>query len=140
MPTINPRRKRKKTIILSDKKLRVEICKNQAEIILGLSGRRSLRTNAGMLFIYKQIHIISIWMKNMNFPLDVIWIRRGKVVGWMENIPPEGRSPRLIYLSPKRADQMLEVKAGWIKKNGLKLGDKLIDVDESRLKKSEKQK
>ncbi len=40
----------------------------------GLSGRESLTEGAGMLFVFDQERVLTFWMKEMNFPLDMVWI------------------------------------------------------------------
>lgn len=40
----------------------------------GLSGRTSLTTGTGMLFIFSGLDMQSMWMPDMNFPLDIVWL------------------------------------------------------------------
>jgi uncharacterized membrane protein (UPF0127 family) len=40
----------------------------------GLSGRKSLPEGRGMLFIFPELKEHTMWMPDMNFPLDVIWL------------------------------------------------------------------
>jgi uncharacterized membrane protein (UPF0127 family) len=40
----------------------------------GLSGRKELADGTGMLFIFNRLGKHTMWMPNMNFPLDVIWL------------------------------------------------------------------
>ena len=91
----------------------------------GLSGRATMPEHTGMLFVFSQAAPRYFWMKDMNFALDFVWIRDGKVVGLNENIQPpsatKGKIDRINSNEP--ADQVLEINAGQIAKQGIKIGD-----------------
>ena len=40
----------------------------------GLSVKDTLGENEGMLFVFKEEREHSFWMKNMKFPIDIIWL------------------------------------------------------------------
>jgi len=40
----------------------------------GLSGRSGLKDDEGMLFVFEKPDKYSFWMKDMNFPIDIIWM------------------------------------------------------------------
>ncbi|MDZ4221625.1 MAG: DUF192 domain-containing protein, partial [Patescibacteria group bacterium] len=67
----------------------VEVVRTSRDQSLGLSNRESLPQNAGMLFVYDDALVRDFWMRGMRFPLDVIWIAEGVVVGTQEHIPFE---------------------------------------------------
>ncbi|MEK6847268.1 MAG: DUF192 domain-containing protein, partial [Nanoarchaeota archaeon] len=52
----------------------IEIADSPEERAKSLSGRESLNENAGLLFVHNQPGIYGIWMKDMKFPIDVIWL------------------------------------------------------------------
>ena len=55
----------------------------------GLSIKDSLNENEGMLFIFESPQKYSFWMKDMKFPIDIIWINQtGKIVHIEKNLPP----------------------------------------------------
>jgi uncharacterized membrane protein (UPF0127 family) len=101
----------------------IELAETQSVQAKGLSGREGLAENNGMLFIYSNYALRSFWMKNMNFPIDIIWIRDDKIAGFNENLQPEGDSPTNKYQSPVPVNYVLEVPAGFIKKHGIRVGD-----------------
>lgn len=88
----------------------------------GLSGTQTLGALQGMLFIFDSQITPSFWMKDMNYPLDIIWINKDKkIVGVNENLDPKTYpqtfSPASLIL------YALEVPAGFYKANNLKIGD-----------------
>ena len=55
----------------------------------GLAIKDSLNENEGMLFIFESPQKYSFWMKDMKFPIDIIWINSaGKIVHIEKNLPP----------------------------------------------------
>jgi uncharacterized membrane protein (UPF0127 family) len=91
----------------------------------GLGGRRSLAEGRGMLFVYSDRLTRTYWMKGMRFPIDIIWIDRGRVTGVERNVPvPQGYLP--LYYSGGPADRVLEVPAGWAGRHGTKRGDRVV--------------
>lgn len=78
---------------------------------MGLSNRPVLSDSHGMLFALEQPSIPSFWMKEMRFPLDIVWIRPNKtVVGVSTAVQPESY-PETV--SPTESVlYVLEVNAG----------------------------
>ncbi|OGZ02982.1 MAG: hypothetical protein A2430_01060 [Candidatus Liptonbacteria bacterium RIFOXYC1_FULL_36_8] len=91
----------------------------------GLSGRESLGEREGMIFIYSKPGRPGFWMKGMEFPIDIVWIKEEKVVGITENMMPESFWKGKIFYPPETADMVLEIKAGEVGKNNIKMGDKV---------------
>lgn len=70
--------------------LQVEVADTDAERILGLSGRNELPRDQGMLFVFPTSDRHGIWMKEMNFPIDVIWLdEEMRVVHIEREVRPE---------------------------------------------------
>ena len=115
----------KPTVTINDYELEIEIVRTPEEQARGLSGRESLEENAGMLFVYDQPTTPSFWMKEMNFPIDIIWIGNDRrIVDISENIAPE-TFPRLFR--PRAPVQyVLETNAGWAKSHNISVGDQAI--------------
>ena len=113
-------------VLVANQPLWVKLAKTEEERIRGLSGVKSLAENEGRLFILPQKQQPIFWMKDMNFPLDFIWIEAGKVVDLTENAPapsPDTPDWQLIRYQPKQpVDMVLEVNSGWAKKSNLKIG------------------
>lgn len=103
----------------------IEIADDAAERSKGLSDRESLEENHGMLFLFGLPSARNFWMKNMNFPLDIIWINGDKIVGFAENVPPNNSQTPAIYSSLEAVDKVLEINAGLVQKLGIKIGDKI---------------
>ena len=122
-----PRKKVHGNFRLGTAELQVEIADSFAKQYQGLSDRDSLCDNCGMLFVYNSPRIQNFVMRRMRFPLDFVFIREGEIVEVVENVPPPKSGETPIYItSSVTADGVLEVNAGFMKKNHLKLADRAI--------------
>jgi uncharacterized protein len=111
-------------VTVGDAPVRAEVADDEASLERGLSGRNRLGADDGMLFLLPD-DSPSFWMKGMRFPLDVVWIKNGRVVDVTADVPPpSGPGARLPTYSPARpADRALEVNAGWAARHGVGPGD-----------------
>lgn len=100
----------------------VEIADSQEKRIQGLSGRSSLPSDRGLLFIYEKPDYYSIWMKEMNFPLDIIWINKERrIVDLAKDVKPETFPQAFTPQTP--ALYILETNSGFCEKNKIMIGD-----------------
>jgi uncharacterized membrane protein (UPF0127 family) len=81
------RQSSKATAMIGDQKISVELRRTPLEWEKGLSGRKPLAENTGMLFVFSDTAIRQFWMKDMRFSIDIFWIRNGKVVGIAKEVP-----------------------------------------------------
>lgn len=113
-------------VIIGSIEISVDLARTTAQINKGLSGRSTLASNAGMLFMFSKASIYRFWMPDMHFPLDFIWINNGRVVDITPNVPNDFDPMNPKYYRPKSpAQYVLEVNANFCKKNGIKIGDKV---------------
>lgn len=101
----------------------VEIADTPAAQARGLSGRDFLAPENGMLFLFPKEEIQRFWMKDMKFPIDIIWIKEDTVVGMVIGAEPESGPDYTVYNSPEPIDKVLEINSGLTQKLGIKIGD-----------------
>lgn len=81
----------------------------------GLSNKKEIPED-GMIFFFYEPDNLSFWMKDMLFPIDIIWIADNKVIGIEKNVPvpiAHAKTEDLkIYRSPGKADIVVELEAG----------------------------
>ncbi len=92
----------------------VRIADNDEERRLGLSYFKSLPINQGMFFKFDTARTYAFWMKDMNFPIDIVWLKSigngyYQVVYTVENATPGSYPQRFTPDTP--ADAVLEVNA-----------------------------
>ncbi len=93
----------------------------------GLSNTKSLDQDSGLLFVFENEGIQGFWMKDMNYPIDIIWIGRDKRISGIErNISPDTYPE--VFTSPQPIKYVLEVNAGFSDKFDISLGER-VDFD-----------
>ncbi len=116
------------TILMPKGAIQVEVAQTKSSRELGLSGRVSMGNDEGILFVFDTPGKYGFWMKDMNFPLDIIWINEnGLVVDIERNLTP-GSYPK-TFINEIDATYVLEINAGLAKEFGLFLGSKVKITD-----------
>lgn len=118
-----------KTLNINGNKLKVEIADSESKRNKGLSGRESLATDSGMLFVYPRSAQHPFWMKGMKISLDFVWINADRVVDIIPGVPPPDPGTKdvdlPIYSSKFDTDKILEVNAGVVQMLNIKVGDSI---------------
>ena len=89
----------------------------------GLSGVKQLGTNDGLLMVFPSDDTWGIWMKDMKIPLDIIWLNNQKKVIYIVNDASPSLGTSTTFRPEVPAKYVLEVSAGTIKHNSIKVGD-----------------
>lgn len=115
------------SITINEKTFQLKVAKSQEEKEIGLSETESLSDNQGMIFLFDDPGYYSFWMKDMKFPIDIIFINKDNVVDVFENAQPQNDSINnlKIYTPIAPADKVLEIKSGLSKDHNIKKGDKI---------------
>ena len=101
----------------------IEVANTPQKRAQGLMYRKSMPKNAGMLFCFDRIKPVSMWMKNTELPLDIIFIRPdGTIASITENTLPFSTE---IIFSGEAVLFVLEVNAGIVSEFNIKNGDKI---------------
>lgn len=113
---------------LGSASMQLFIADTDKERMKGLSGVRTLGKNEGVLFIFSLPGRYGFWMKDMQFSLDFIYLRDKKVVEVIKDVSPDTYPASIESRLP--ADSILEVKAGFVDRENIKVGDSLeLDSD-----------
>jgi len=122
-------KEQKPKVMIGNIEIVVDIAETSEEKSRGLSGRKSLGVNKGMLFLFESNSIPSFWMKDMLIPIDIIWIADNGIVDVHKNIPaPDSETPYVNlprYTPRKPINYVLEVNAGFSDENNINIGDKV---------------
>jgi len=89
----------------------------------GLSDVQTMYDYEGMAFIFEGSEVPGFWMKDMNFPLDFVYLQNGIIVDIVEDVSPE-TYPELIYPSSP-ATIVIELNADQVAVNGAQIGDQV---------------
>ena len=105
--------------------LEVQIADTDPLLTRGLMFQEELPFDQGMLFVFEGEKRRSIWMPNMQFSLDILWLDiEGNVLHIEKNVPPcktalETASCPSYKGDNKLAKYVLEVTAGFVDKNNI---------------------
>ncbi len=107
--------------------INVTLAKTPDEHMKGLSIKNSLKEHEGMLFIFDTPKKSSFWMKDMKFPIDIVWIHPNTTIVHIEkNLQPCISFLLCASYSPNEISQhVLEVNAHYTTKNNITVGDKV---------------
>lgn len=118
-----------KKIKVDNKEIEVELPNTDEAMQRGLSFREKLENDKGMLFDFTKsgIQKPGFWMKDMLFSIDIIWIDKDNtVIAVSDNVPVQSKdSNYTIYYPPSDVTHVLEVPAGWSKKNNVTVGSNI---------------
>ena len=112
-------------VIIGSTTVQASVADSLPERIKGLSNTPYLPDGVVKLFAFGTEGEHSIWMKDMNYALDIIWVAKsGGIVHIEENITPETFPES--FASPKSAWYVIEANAGFVASSSVKIGDEVI--------------
>ncbi|MCS6812204.1 MAG: DUF192 domain-containing protein [Cyanobacteria bacterium] len=111
------------TAIIAGKPIKLEVARTVQEQSTGLMYRPSLPDDRGMLFPFDPPMTVSFWMKNVQIPLDMVFMRQGKVLFIAANVPPCQSDPCPVYGPGVPIDNVIELRGGRAKELGIQIGD-----------------
>ncbi len=101
------------TAVLGDRVFSLEIADTPSEQAQGLMFRKTLDSDAGMLFVFDESKTRTFWMKNTTIPLDILFLDDAyKVVTLYRNVSPCIQAPCELYSSLVPISYALEINAG----------------------------
>ena len=102
--------------------VRAELAADFATRMQGLMHRKSLAPNAGMLFVFDEISIHCMWMKNTLIPLSVAFVDAAGAITNIADMEPHSEQS---HCASRPALFALEMTRGWFAERGIKPGMKL---------------
>ena len=118
----------KATIKINGQEARVLVADTYNHRLKGWSDRKNMGEYGGMLFVFPDRGQHAMVMRDMRFPLDIVWIDGDKVVDIAPNLPPApdvAEENLTIYRARAASTLVLELPAGFMSQTGLKIGDEV---------------
>ena len=104
-------------------KFNIEFAETDYETQTGLMYRKGMEKNQGMLFIFPDERMHSFYMKNTEFPLDIIYIKENlTIASFQENAQPLNETGLSSQVPIK---YVLEINGGLAQELGLSIGDSI---------------
>ncbi|HEY4489860.1 MAG TPA: DUF192 domain-containing protein [Candidatus Paceibacterota bacterium] len=110
--------------LINGYQIKLAFALTEVEKTTGLSFQKELKSDAGLLFFFEKDDYHGIWMKDMNFPIDVIWLDQDFVITDLKtNFLPQS-FPEVVH--PQRKSRyVLEIRSGSAQNLEMKIGDRL---------------
>lgn len=109
-------------------RIEAEVAADDPARMQGLMQRRSLPTNQGMLFVFRQADQHCMWMRNTYLPLSVAFLDEdGRILNIAEMQPQTDDN----HCAAKAARYALEMNQGWFASKGIKSGTRILGVEKS---------
>jgi len=107
--------------------LQLDIADTPVKKQRGLSGRDRLEPSEGMLFLYERSGRYGFWMKDMSFPIDIIWLDEDNRIVTIKRRAQPDSYPQ-TFKPDQPAKKIIETPAGWTQKQNTNSGDQLTLV------------
>ncbi|EMA44162.1 DUF192 domain-containing protein [Halococcus saccharolyticus] len=109
----------------------VRIADTYQQKYTGLSNTSSLANGSGMLFTYEESSEHTYVMREMDFPLDIVFIGADGRINAIESAPAPGPNENGENIQRTgRGQYILEVPRGWMASHGIHVGHR-VDIDRS---------
>lgn len=113
-----------KFVRIGGREIKVDLALTPLEQERGLSGRKELQGDEGMLFVFPTPGKYYFWMKDMKFAIDIIWVGEDLRVIYIKKDAQPASFPKL-FGPALDAKYVLEVTSGFSDKNNVKVGDRV---------------
>ncbi|ELZ30330.1 hypothetical protein C475_01307 [Halosimplex carlsbadense 2-9-1] len=106
---------------------RVRIADTDAKRYVGLSRTESLREGEGMLFVHPCEQSVSYVMREMSFPLDIVFVDEDRTVTdvYHAELPADGLADSELERYDGRAKYVLELPYQYTSERGIGVGDRI---------------
>jgi uncharacterized membrane protein (UPF0127 family) len=104
--------------------LEASVAKSWPDRIKGLSETPYLPDGVAKFFVFDSVGYHSIWMKDMQYAIDIIWLdEQGTVVHMVESASPESYPE--TFTPPVPARYVVEVVSGFVARHAIASGTKV---------------
>ena len=108
--------------------LSAEVAYKKESRIRGLMYRNSMKKNSGMLFVFPEASIHSMWMINTYIPLSIAFLDKN---GMILNIIDMSPHTRTKNSAAGKAKYALEMNLGWFSSRNIKEGEKITGLEKA---------
>ncbi len=116
----------KATVKIGGQEIHVLVADTYNHRLKGWSDKKDMGKYGGMLFVFPGSGQHAMVMRDMHFPLDIVWLDGNKIIDIAPNLPPELGVPEeqlIVYRARAESTLVLELPAGFKDQTGLKIGD-----------------
>ena len=116
---------------IRDLSMQVFIADDPQERVDGLSVFNALNENQAMVFIFDEPGIHRFWMKDMQFPIDIVWLDSDARVVFIKTDAQPSNYPE-SYGPESETHYVLEFVSGFTKKYDIQVGDVISTIQNTQ--------
>jgi hypothetical protein len=110
------------TVYIGKKQLTAILADSFIKKMIGLMFRSGLDPDTVMLFDFGYSNRHGIWMRNMRFPIDILWVSESlKVIDFAEGVTPSSGSK--VNRPSAEARYVIEAESGFTSRNNIEKGE-----------------
>ncbi|MGB3615082.1 MAG: DUF192 domain-containing protein [Elainellaceae cyanobacterium] len=113
------------TVDIRGTQIALEVAETPAQRATGLMFRPEIPADRGMLFPFSPSRPVQFWMRNVQVPLDMVFLYQGRVEAIAAEVPPCTTLPCPTYGPLVEIDNVIELRGGRAEELGLQVGDRL---------------
>ena len=118
-PTVS---KYSEKIVIAEHPFKADIARTAADLQHGLSDSPQIAADQAMVFIFPTVSKWGIWMKDMNYPIDILWLDEAKKVQHIVEVAQPDSYPETSFYPPSDARYVIELKSGTVKDKRITIG------------------
>ena len=103
--------------------VQAHVADDPQERFTGLSDTDSMAADEGMVFVFEREDDRAFVMRDMDFPLDIVFVGADGHITEIAHAPVENDTPLTRYEG--RAKWVVEVNRGWTEEHGVSEGDEV---------------
>lgn len=120
------------TVRIGDGVFKARVAKTEEARVKGLSDTTHLGQDQALLLVFEREGEWPIWMKDMKYPIDIVWLNKEKkVVHIVKNAPPESY-PYEKFIPKRDALYIIELPAGTVTEKSIII-DSQAAFDENKM-------
>src|SRR3989338_9807532 len=110
------------TMTINDNRFDANIARSAADRQHGLSDSPQIAANQAMVFVFPSDGRWGIWMKDMNYPIDILWLDKAKKVQHIVTDAQPDSYPETSFRPPTDVRYVIELKSGTVKDKRITIG------------------
>lgn len=111
-----------KSLTIDGTRFNAFVARTEADRQQGLSDSPQINSDQAMVFVFESDSKWGIWMKDMNYPIDILWLDTAKKVqNIVTNAQPDSY-PETSFYPPNNTRYVIELKSGTVKDKRITIG------------------
>lgn len=122
------------TLLIGDGSLKTRLALDEESRTKGLSGVSGLADDQAFLMVYPRDGLWQIWMKEMKFPIDIVWLNSDKKIVYIVKNADPALGMTKTYTPKEKARYVVELPAGRVEALNIRINTTaLFDIADRKV-------